>query len=196
MTTPPEKAPDESEIVEIGFEGGRPISVNGKKLAAHELIAALNKIGGRHGVGISLLVENRLVGMKSRGVYETPGGTILHVARRALESLTLDREVLHLRDGLVPRYAEMIYYGFWFAPERRALQTLMDECAQDVTGTVRLGLYKGNVTVVGRRSPRSLYRPDFATFEADTVYRQRDAEGFINLNALRLKIRSLRDRRA
>src|SRR5439155_245499 len=155
---------------------------------------ALNRLGGEHGIGRVDLVENRYVGMKSRGVYETPGGTILHVARRALESLTLDREVLHLRDGLVPRYAEMIYYGFWFAPERRALQTLMDECAQDVTGTVRLKLYKGNVTVAGRRSPRSLYRTDFATFEADTVYRQRDAEGFINLNALRLKIRSLRDR--
>jgi len=132
--------------------------------------------------------------MKSRGVYETPGGTILHTARRALESITLDREVLHLRDSLIPRYAEMIYYGFWFAPERQLLQSLVDECARDVTGTVRLRLYKGNVTVSGRRSPRSLYRNDFATFEADSVYRQRDAEGFINLNALRLKIRALRDR--
>src|SRR5229473_642445 len=141
-------------------------------------------------------VANRFVGMKSRGVYETPGGTILHVARRALESLTLDREVLHLRDSLVPRYAEMIYYGFWFAPECQLLQSLMDECAREVTGSVRLKLYKGTVAVTGRRSPRSLYRTDFATFEADTVYRQRDAEGFINLNALRLKIRSLRDRRS
>ena len=132
--------------------------------------------------------------MKSRGVYETPGGTLLHVARRALESLTLDREVLHLRDTLVPRYAEMIYYGFWFSPERRILQGLMDECQQDVTGTVRLRLYKGGASVTGRRSPRSLYRTDFATFEADTVYRQHDAEGFISLNALRLKIRALRDR--
>jgi len=134
--------------------------------------------------------------MKSRGVYETPGGTIVHTARRALESLALDREVLHLRDSLVPRYAEMIYYGFWFAPERQALQALMDDCQRDVTGTVRLKLYKGNVTVAGRRSPRSLYRTDFATFEADTVYSQRDAGGFINLNALRLKIRALRDRGA
>ena len=155
-----------------------------------------NEIAGEHGVGRADVVEDRLVGMKSRGVYETPGGTILHVARRALESLVLDREVMHLRDALVPRYAEMIYYGFWFAPERRALQTLLDECARDVTGTVRLKLYKGNVTVTGRRSSRSLYRPDFATFEADSVYRQRDAEGFINLNALRLRIRALRDRRA
>jgi argininosuccinate synthase len=127
-------------------------------------------------------------------VYETPGGTIVHAARRALESLTLDREVLHLRDSLVPRYAEMIYYGFWYAPERQALQVFMDECAREVTGTVRLKLYKGNVTVTGRQSPRSLYRPEFATFEADSVYRQRDAEGFIHLNALRLRIRALRDR--
>jgi len=134
------------------------------------------------------------VGMKSRGVYETPGGTLLHVARRALESLTLDREVLHLRDALVPRYAEMVYYGFWFSPEREALQRLMDDCQRDVTGTVRLRLYKGNAIVTGRRSPRTLYRQDFATFERDDVYRQRDAEGFINLNALRLRIRALRDR--
>jgi argininosuccinate synthase len=141
------------------------------------------------------LVENRFVGMKSRGVYETPGGTILHVARRALESLTLDREVLHLRDSLVTRYAEMIYYGFWYAPERQALQGLMDECQRDVTGSVRLKLYKGTAAVAGRRSPRSLYRTDFATFETDSGYRQRDAEGFINLNALRLRIRALRDRR-
>jgi argininosuccinate synthase len=127
-------------------------------------------------------------------VYETPGGTILHVAHRAIESVTLDREVLHLRDSLVPRYAEMIYYGFWFSPERLALQALLDECQRDVTGTVRLKLYKGNVTVLGRRSPRSLYRTDFVTFEADDVYRQHDAEGFINLQALRLRIRALRDR--
>jgi argininosuccinate synthase len=132
--------------------------------------------------------------MKSRGVYETPGGTILHVARRGLEALTLDREVLHLRDSLVPRYAEMIYYGFWFSPERQALQGFMDDCQRDVSGTVRVKLYKGAVTVAGRRSPRSLYRTDFATFEADQVYRQHDAEGFISLNALRLKIRALRER--
>jgi len=195
LTQSPESAPDVPVYVEIEFESGDPVAVDGRRLGPVELLTALNRAGGEHGIGRVDLVENRYVGMKSRGVYETPGGTILHVARRALESLTLDREVLHLRDGLVPRYAEMIYYGFWFAPERRALQTFMDECAQDVTGTVRLKLYKGNVTVAGRRSPRSLYRTDFATFEADTVYRQRDAEGFINLNALRLKIRSLRDRR-
>jgi len=196
LTQSPEAAPDIPIEMLIEFERGDPVAVDGRRLGPVELLATLNRIGGEHGIGRVDLVENRYVGMKSRGVYETPGGTIVHVARRALESLTLDREVLHLRDGLVARYAEMIYYGFWFAPERRALQTLMDECAQDVTGTVRLTLYKGNVTVVGRRSPRSLYRTDFATFEADTVYRQRDAEGFINLNALRLKIRSLRDRRS
>ncbi len=195
LTQSPEAAPDVAIELLVDFEHGDPVAVDGRRLAPVELLTALNRIGGEHGIGRVDLVENRFVGMKSRGVYETPGGTIVHVARRALESLTLDREVLHLRDGLVPRYAEMIYYGFWFAPERRMLQTLMDECAQDVTGTVRLQLYKGNVTVLGRRSPRSLYRTDFATFEADTVYRQRDAEGFINLNALRLKIRSLRDRR-
>jgi argininosuccinate synthase len=196
LTQSPESAPDVPISVEVEFEGGDPVAVDGRRLGPVDLLTALNRLGGEHGIGRVDLVENRYVGMKSRGVYETPGGTILHVARRALESLTLDREVLHLRDGLVPRYAEMIYYGFWFSPERRVLQTLMDECARDVTGTVRLKLYKGTVSVSGRRSPRSLYRTDFATFEADTVYRQRDAEGFINLNALRLKIRSLRDRRS
>ncbi|OGK98288.1 MAG: argininosuccinate synthase [Candidatus Rokubacteria bacterium RIFCSPHIGHO2_12_FULL_73_22] len=194
LTTDPESAPDVPAQVEVEFERGDPVAVDGARLDPVTLLTRLNRLGGEHGVGRVDLVENRYVGMKSRGVYETPGGTILHVARRALESLTLDREVLHLRDSLVPRYAEMIYYGFWYAPERRILQALMDECQQDVTGTVRLGLYKGHVSVAGRRSPRSLYRTDFATFEADTVYRQRDAEGFINLNALRLKIRALRDR--
>jgi argininosuccinate synthase len=195
LTQSPEAAPDVPVSIEVEFERGDPIAVDGRRRGPVDLLTELNRIGGEHGIGRVDLVENRFVGMKSRGIYETPGGTILHAARRALESLTLDREVLHLRDGLVPRYAEMIYYGFWFSPERRALQTFMDECQHDVTGTVRLKLYKGNVIVTGRRSPRSLYRTDFATFEADTVYRQRDAEGFINLNALRLKIRSLRDRR-
>jgi argininosuccinate synthase len=153
----------------------------------------LNRIGGENGVGRIDLVENRYVGMKSRGVYETPGGTILHAAHRGLESITMDRELLHLRDSLVPRYAEMIYYGFWYAPEREALQVFMDHAQRDVTGHVRLKLYKGNVTVAGRRSPRSLYRQDVVTFEADSVYRQKDAEGFIRLNALRLRIRALRD---
>jgi argininosuccinate synthase len=196
LTNSPQAAPDVPLEVLIDFEAGNPVAVDGEPLGPVALLERLNRLGGEHGVGRVDLVENRYVGMKSRGVYETPGGTILHVARRAVESLTLDREVLHLRDSLVPRYAEMIYYGFWFSPERRALQGFMDEVARDVTGTVRLTLYKGNVTVAGRRSPRSLYRTDFATFEADAVYRQRDAEGFINLNALRLKIRALRDHRS
>jgi argininosuccinate synthase len=195
LTQSPEDAPDVPVSVEIDFERGDPVSVDGRRLAPVALLEALNRLGAEHGVGRVDLVENRFVGMKSRGCYETPGGTILVTARRALESITLDREVLHLRDSLVVRYAEMIYYGFWFSPERQALQRFLDECAQDVTGTVRLRLYKGTVQVTGRRSPRSLYRTDFATFEADSVYRQRDAEGFINLNALRLKIRALRDRR-
>src|SRR3989440_8883009 len=195
LTQSAEAAPDIPIQVEIDFEHGDPVAVGGRRLEPVALLTHLNRLGGEHGVGRVDLVENRFVGMKSRGVYETPGGTILHVARRALESITLDREVLHLRDSLVPRYAEMIYYGFWFSPERQALQTLMDECQRDVTGTVRLKLYKGNVTVAGRRSPSSLYRQDFATFEADSVYQQRDAEGFIRLNALRLKIRALRQRR-
>ena len=195
LTQSPEAAPDVPVSIEVEFERGDPVAVDGRRRGPVDLLSELNRVGGEHGIGRVDLVENRFVGMKSRGIYETPGGTILHAGRRALESLTLDREVLHLRDSLVPRYAEMIYYGFWFSPERRALQTFMDECQQDVTGTVRLKLYKGNVVVTGRRSPRSLYRTDFATFEADSVYRQRDAEGFINLNALRLKIRSLRDRR-
>jgi argininosuccinate synthase len=195
LTSSPEAAPDVPVEITVDFEAGNPVAVDGERLDPVRLLERLNRLGAEHGVGRVDLVENRYVGMKSRGVYETPGGTILHVARRAVESLTLDREVLHLRDALVPRYAEMVYYGYWFTPERQALQALMDECARDVTGTARLKLYKGNVTVLGRRSPRSLYRPDFATFEADRVYRQRDAEGFIALNALRLRIRALRDAR-
>jgi argininosuccinate synthase len=194
LTQNPEDAPDVGQEITVEFESGNPVSVDGRRRDPVDLLTHLNRIGGEHGVGRVDLVENRFVGMKSRGVYETPGGTILHVAHRALESITLDRETLHLRDSLVPRYAEMVYYGFWFSPERVALQTFMDDCQRDVTGTVRLKLYKGNVTVLGRRSPRSLYRTDFVTFEADDVYRQRDAEGFINLQALRLKIRALRDR--
>jgi argininosuccinate synthase len=194
LTQSPEAAPDIPIYVEIDFEGGDPVAVDGHRLGPVDLLTRLNRLGGEHGVGRVDLVENRFVGMKSRGVYETPGGTLLHAARRALESLALDREVLHLRDSLVPRYAEMLYYGFWFSPEREALQRFMDDCQRDVTGTVRLRLYKGNASVVGRRSPRTLYRRDFATFERDEVYRQGDAEGFINLNALRLRIRALRDR--
>ena len=191
LTVSPEKAPDQPEHVEIDFESGDPVAVNGKKLSPASLLAELNTIGGRHGIGRVDLVENRYVGMKSRGVYETPGGTLLHVARRATESLTLDREVLHLRDSFIPRYAEMVYYGYWFAPERYMLQAAIDEAARSVTGTVRLKLYKGNASIAGRKSPKSLYRPDIATFEEDSVYQQSDAEGFIRLNALRLKIRAL-----
>src|SRR5262245_26325309 len=194
LTNSPESAPDVPVYVEIEYEAGNPVAVDGRRLGPVALLEAVNRFGGEHGIGRADVVENRYVGMKSRGVYETPGGTILHTAHRALESIALDREALHLRDSLVPRFAEMIYYGYWFSPEREAVQALVDSIQRDVTGTVRLRLYKGNVTVAGRRSPRSLYRTDFVTFEADRVYRQQDAEGFINLNALRLKIRALRDR--
>jgi argininosuccinate synthase len=193
LTRSPEEAPDVPTAVEIEFEAGNPVGVDGTRLGPVALLERLNRIGGENGVGRIDLVENRYVGMKSRGVYETPGGTILHAAHRALESLTMDRELLHLRDSLVPRYAEMVYYGFWYAPEREALQVFMDHAQRDVTGHVRLKLYKGNVTVAGRRSPLSLYRQDVVTFEADSVYRQKDAEGFIRLNALRLRIRAVRD---
>ena len=194
LTNSPESAPDVPVYVEVQFESGNPVAVDGKPLGPVALLEAVNRIGGEHGIGRADVVENRYVGMKSRGVYETPGGTILHAAHRALESITLDREAMHLRDTLMPRYAEMIYYGYWFSPEREAAQALIDSVQRDVTGTVRLKLYKGTVAVAGRKSPRSLYRTDFVTFEADQVYRQQDAEGFINLSALRLKIRALRDR--
>jgi argininosuccinate synthase len=189
LTVSPQQAPDAPEYVEIDYDAGDPVAVNGERLSPANVIARLNALGGAHGIGRVDLVENRYVGMKSRGVYETPGGTILHVAHRAVESLTLDREVLHLRDSLIPRYAEMVYYGYWFSPERRMLQSAIDEAQRAVTGTARLKLYKGNVTVAGRKAPQSLYRPDIATFEEDSVYQQADAEGFIQLNALRLKIR-------
>jgi len=196
LTTSPEEAPDVPTELDVEFEAGTPVAVDGAQLGPVALLERLNRAGAANGVGRIDLVENRFVGMKSRGVYETPGGTILHVAHRALESITMDRELLHLRDSLVPRYAEMVYYGYWYAPEREALQVLMDHAQQDVTGTVRLRLYKGSVSVVGRKSPRSLYRQDVVTFEADSVYRQKDAEGFIRLYALRLRIRALRDRSA
>ncbi len=192
MTVSPERAPAKPQEIEIEYQQGDPVAVEGKRLRPAALLAYLNKVGGAHGVGRVDLVENRYVGMKSRGVYETPGGTILHAAHRGLESLTMDREVMHLRDGLIPRYAELIYYGYWYAPERELLQRALDEAQQDVTGTVRVRLYKGSCTVVGRKSPRSLYRLDMATFEEDEVYRQRDAEGFIRLNALRRAIRAQR----
>jgi len=190
LTVSPEKAPDLAEPIEIDYEQGNPVAVNGERLAPAALLARLNEIGGRHGIGRVDLVENRYVGMKSRGVYETPGGTILHAAHRVVESLTLDREVSHLRDSWIPRYAELVYYGYWFAPEREMLQTAIDEAQQEVTGTARLTLYKGSARVTGRKSPQSLYRPDIATFESDSIYRQADAEGFIRLNALRLKTRA------
>jgi argininosuccinate synthase len=188
---PVEKAPNRAEYVEIDYLRGDPVAVNGRKLSPANLLARLNDLGARHGVGRVDVVENRYVGMKSRGVYETPGGTILHAAHRAMESITVDREVLRLRDSLMPRYAEMIYYGYWFAPERAVLQTAIDAAQANVSGRVRLKLYKGNVMVAGRKSERSLYDPNVATFEADQVYRQADAEGFIRLNALRLRLRKL-----
>ena len=196
MSVSPERAPTKAREVEIEYVAGNPVAVDGKKMSPAALLAHLNTLGGAHGVGRVDLVENRYVGMKSRGVYETPGGTILHAAHRGLESLTMDREVLHLRDSLIPRYAELIYYGYWYAPEREMLQVALDEAQKDVTGTVRVKLYKGTCTVVGRKSPRSLYRLDMATFEEDDVYRQKDAEGFIRLNALRLAIRAQRKKRA
>jgi argininosuccinate synthase len=187
LTVDPERAPDEPEELVIGLESGTPVSVNGESLEPVELLTELNRIAGSHGVGRVDIVENRFVGIKSRGVYETPGGTLLHKARRAVESIVLDREVLQLRDSLVGRYATMVYNGFWFSPERVALQRMMDSIQEPVTGEARLLLYKGSVRITGRRSPNSAYDPDFATFEADEVYRQADAEGFINLNALRIR---------
>ena len=194
MTVAPEKAPAKPGYVEIDYEQGNPVAVDGKRLSPASLLARLNRLGGAHGIGRVDLIENRYVGIKSRGVYETPGGTILQAAHRGVESLTLDREVLHLRDSLIPRYAEMVYYGYWEAPERAVLQAAVDEAQRDVTGTARLKLYKGTCSVVARRSPLSLYRLDMATFEEDDVYRQKDAEGFIRLNGLRLAIRASRRR--
>ena len=191
MTKSPQEAPDKPHYLEIHFEQGDPVEVDGQRLSPANLLAVVNEIGGEHGIGRVDLVENRYVGLKSRGVYETPGGTILRAAHRAVESLTLDREVMHLRDSLMPRYAELVYNGYWFAPEREVLQKLIDEAQMPVTGTARLKLYKGNVTVVGRKAPKSLYRPDLVTFEAGGDYQQADATGFIRLNALRLKIRAM-----
>src|SRR5271168_4599733 len=188
-TVAPEAAPDTPEYVEIAFERGDPVSVDGKPLSPAALLTRLNELGGRHGIGRLDLVENRFVGMKSRGVYETPGGTILHAAHRGIESITLDREAAHLKDSLMPRYAEIIYNGFWFAPERRMLQALIDTSQASVTGTVRLKLYKGNVIVTGRESPNSLYSTRMVTFEDDAgAYNQQDAAGFIKLNSLRLRL--------
>jgi argininosuccinate synthase len=187
-TVAPEAAPDKPDYVEIEFRRGDPVAVDGTALSPAQLLATLNELGGKHGVGRLDLVENRFVGMKSRGVYETPGGTILHAAHRGIESITLDRGAAHLKDELMPRYAELIYNGFWFAPEREMLQALIDKSQENVDGTVRLKLYKGSARVVGRKSPKSLYSLAHVTFEADQVYDQRDAQGFIKLNALRLRL--------
>ena len=184
----PEAAPDEAQTVEIDFERGDPVAVDGQGLSPASLLQRLNELGGAHGIGRVDLVENRYVGMKSRGVYETPGGTILQAAHRAIESLTLDREAAHLKDEAMPRYASLVYNGYWFAPEREMLQAMVDASQERVAGTVRLKLYKGSVRVTGRRSPYSLYSEAHVTFEEDSVYDQRDAEGFIRLNALRLKL--------
>ena len=196
-TTAPEMAPSKSEYIELEFAGGDIVAINGKKLSPARVLANLNKIGGKHGIGRTDLVENRYVGMKSRGCYETPGGTIMLKAHRAMESITLDRETAHLKDDLMPRYASLIYNGYWWSPERKALQTLIDATQAAVNGTVRLNLYKGNVTVCGRRSRHdSLFDQNLATFEDDAgAYNQKDAEGFIRLNALRLRLLGRRGRK-
>lgn len=192
LSVAPEDAPNRAEYVTLEFKKGICVAVNGKKLSPANLMRALNKLGGKHGIGRVDLVENRFVGMKSRGVYETPGGAILHFAHRQIETLTMDREVMHLRDSLIPKYSELVYYGFWFSPEREALQALVTESQKNVTGTVRLKLYKGNIITAGRKSPVSLYNPHIATMEADPTkaYNQSDATGFIRLHALRLKVAS------
>jgi argininosuccinate synthase len=191
MSVSPQNAPDKATYVEIDFDDGNPVAIDGERLSPANLLERLNELGGKNGIGRVDIVENRYVGMKSRGVYETPGGTILRIAHIAIESITMDREVMHIRDGLTPKYSEMIYYGYWFAPERQMLQRLIDETQRNVTGRVRLKLYKGNCTVVGRKSDFSLYSDEFVTFEGDTVYNQKDAEGFIRLSGLRLKIANL-----
>jgi argininosuccinate synthase len=195
MSVSPENAPDKATYLEIEFEKGNPVAVDGRPMSPAGILSHLNDLGGRNGIGRIDLVENRYVGMKSRGVYETPGGTILRIAHQAVESITMDREVMHIRDGIVPRYAEMIYNGYWFSPEREMLQALVDESQKNVTGIARLKLYKGNCITVGRKSEYTLYDPDYATFEGENVYNQKDADGFIRLNALRLKIASLMRRR-
>ncbi|MEK6223608.1 MAG: argininosuccinate synthase [Thermodesulfobacteriales bacterium] len=195
MTVSPQSAPDEPQYIDIDFENGVPTKVDGKELKPSQLLDTLNKIGGANGVGRVDLVENRFVGMKSRGVYETPGGTILHVAHRALESLTMDREVMHLRDSLIPKISELIYYGFWYSPEMNMLRAAIEESQKNVTGTIKLKIYKGNIIIAGRKSPYSLYQKDLATFEEDSIYNQADATGFIKLNALRLSVQKLLDKK-
>jgi argininosuccinate synthase len=191
VTVAPEAAPDHPTYVEIDFEQGNPTAVDGERMGCAELLARLNKLAGGNGIGRVDLVENRFVGMKSRGIYETPGGTILRLAHQAVESITMDREVVHLRDSLVPKYSNLIYNGFWFSPEMEVLQQFMDAAQENVWGTARLKLYKGSCQVVGRKSARSLYQSEYATFEKDTVYDQADAEGFIKLLGLRLRLQTL-----
>src|ERR1700726_1174379 len=194
LSVAPEDAPDEAEHVDLAFENGNCVEVNGKKLSPLGVMQTLNKLGGKHGIGRVDIVENRFVGIKGRGVYETPGGAILHFAHRQMETMTMDREVMHLRDSLIPKYSELVYNGFWFSPEREALQALVTETQRDVSGVVRLKLYKGNIIVAGRKSPKSLYDPRIATMEGEkSAYDQGDATGFIRLNALRLKLRARRD---
>jgi argininosuccinate synthase len=194
LTTDPVDAPEQPEEVVIGFEQGNPVSVNGETLAPVALMTRLNELAGKHGVGRVDIVESRYVGMKSRGVYETPGGTVLYKAHRAMESLTVDREQIRLRDAMVPEYSTLVYRGFWFSPEREMLQSMVDATQAHVTGDVRVQLYKGSVQVTGRRSPHSLYREEFSTFEQDEVYDQSDATGFIRLTALRLRLDAMRNR--
>ena len=191
MTVSPLNAPDEPEIIEITFEQGNPIAINDRNMSPADLLKELNRLAGRHGIGRADIVENRFVGMKSRGVYETPGGTVVRIAHMAMESITMDREVMHLRNSLIPKYSELVYYGFWFSPEMELLQNMVDQTQKNVSGKVRLELYKGNCMVLGRKSDLSIYSEDFATFEDDAVYRQKDAEGFIRLNALRLRIQKM-----
>ena len=190
LSVSPEDAPNKPEHVTVDFEKGNCVAVNGRAMSPLKVMQALNRLGGKHGIGRVDMVENRFVGMKSRGVYETPGGAILHAAHRMMESITMDREVMHIRDSLIPKYSELVYNGFWYAPEREALQALVTESQQNVTGTVRVKLYKGNVIAAGLKSPVSLYNPDIATMEADSTdaYNQDDATGFIRLNGLRLKV--------
>ncbi len=191
MTVSPETAPDQPEDLKIGFKEGNPVTVNGRRHTPAALIALLNQLGGAHGIGRVDLVENRYIGMKSRGVYETPGGTLLHIAHRAVESITMDREVMHLRDSLIPRYSELVYYGYWFSPEREMLQQTVDAAQASVEGVARLRLYKGGASVIGRKSKHSLYNPELATFEAEEVFDPLEAGGFIRLNALRLQLQAL-----
>jgi len=188
MTVSPEKAPDKPEYIEIEFEKGEPISINGEKLSPVELLSKLNKLGGKHGIGRVDMVENRFVGLKSRGIYETPGGTILHIAHRALEQITLDREVMRIKDTLMPKVSELIYYGFWYSPEFQSLKNFIEKTQEKVSGIIRLKLYKGNVFVAGRKSPYSLYKKELASFDEKEGYNPKDAEGFIRLQGLRLKI--------